>query len=151
MTSEVEDLIRSVIGCAIAVHTELGPGLLESVYRDCMLVELRLAGFTAVSEQRVPLSYRGNPISDRLTLDILVERQLVLEIKAVEQILQVHLSQLITYLKLADKPAGLLINFNTTSLRAGGIRRVTHPLLYTRRRPVNPRNPNAYRLPEEPI
>ena len=105
----------------------------------------------AVREQRVPPSYRGRRISEHLTLDLLVEQQVVLEIKAVERIHQIHLAQMITYLKLADKPVGLLINFNTTSLRAGGIRRVTHPSLYTKMRTVDPRNPFGYRIPDQPL
>ena len=151
LTPETESLIYRVIGCAITVHTQMGPGLLESVYRDCMLIELRAAGLKVLSEQRVRLSYRGCAVSEDLVLDVLVEQQLVLELKAVERILEVHLAQLITYLKLADKPAGLLINFNTTSLRAGGIRRVTHPSLYKKGRIVDPRNPFGYRIPGEPV
>ena len=125
-----EDLTEKIIACAIEVHTEFGPGLLESVYQDAFRLELTATGLKATAGLQVPLVYKGQPISEHLRLDLLVENLVIVELKAVERFHPVHLAQLITYLKLADKPRGLLINFNVTSLRSGGIRSAVHPHLY---------------------
>jgi GxxExxY protein len=122
----IDRLTEAVIGCAIAVHRELGPGLLESIYRDCLVIELRFGGLHVEPERRVPVLYRGQKVRNEQKLDLLVEESVVLEIKAVERLLPIHLAQVITYLKLSGYPAGLLLNFNTTSLRAG-LRRLNHP------------------------
>lgn len=131
LTEEIEDIIYRIIGCAIAVHTEFGPGLLESIYQECLVLELVKAELKVEAKTRVPLVYQGTRLSGHLELDLLVEDAVIVELKAVERLHPVYLAQVITYLKLASKPAGLLINFNTPSLRAAGIRRVTHPTLYT--------------------
>jgi GxxExxY protein len=128
-------LTETVIGSAIEVHRALGPGLLESVYRDCLLIELVDARLRVESECRVQLNYKGHVIGSRLKLDLLVENSLVVEVKAVEQIHPLHLAQVITYLKLTGCPTGLILNFNTTSLRSG-VRRVVHPDRYVRRHKV---------------
>ena len=129
-TPELEPTIKSIIGCAIEVHKALGPGLLESIYHAALVMELVDAGLDVKSELRVPIVYKGRRLSDDLKLDLLVNDSVIVEIKAVEQIHSVHIAQVITYLKLTGHPAGLVINFNTTSLKNGGIRRVTHPDLY---------------------
>ena len=129
-TVALEELRGRIIACAIAVHTELGPGLLESIYQECLVLALIEAGLTVAVGQRVPVVFRGKTIAHDLTLDILVEGSVIVEVKAVEQYHPVHLAQLITYLKMTGCPCGLLINFNCTSLRAGGIRRAMHPTLY---------------------
>jgi GxxExxY protein len=129
-TPEIGDrLTETVIGAAIDVHRALGPGLLESVYRDCLLVELVEARLHVERERRVRLQYKGHAIGGALKLDLLVERSLIVEVKAVELLHPLHLAQVITYLKLTGCPTGLILNFNTTSLRRG-IRRVTHPDRY---------------------
>ncbi len=130
--ADVDLLTHRSIGCAIEVHRTLGPGLLESVYRECMVIELREADLLAVSDHRVGLEYRGCRICADLKVDLLVERSIVVELKAVERIHPVHLAQVITYLKLTGCPAGLLINFNATSVRAG-LRRLVHPGLYAKK------------------
>lgn len=122
----LNQLTGLIIACAIAVHRALGPGLLESTYRECLLIELRLAGLKVVHEQQVPIFYRGQRVQSSLRLDLLVEDTVILELKAVEAVHPVHLAQLLTYLKLTDRPAGLLLNFNMTSLRQG-LHRVDHP------------------------
>ena len=132
-TSRTDLGIQAIIRCAIAVHREFGPGLLESVYQACMLIELASAGLPAAVKQRVPLVYKGQKLAEYLELDLIVEDQIIVELKAVENLHPVHLAQLITYLKLTGRPAGLLINFNSTSLRLGGLRRVTNPALYVRK------------------
>ena len=125
-----EDLTEKIIACGIEVHTQLGPGLLESVYQDAFGIELATAGLTVVAGLGVPLVYKGHEIAHSLRLDLLVNDLVIVEIKAVERFHPVHIAQLITYLKLANKPRGLLINFSVTSLRLAGIRSAVHPDLY---------------------
>ena len=132
-SNQIESLTERVIGCAIEVHRALGPGLLESVYRDCMLIETRLQGLKVEHERRVAIEYRGQRVPASLVLDLVIERFLVVELKTVERIHPLHLAQVITYLKLTGCPAGLLMNFNSTSLRAG-LRRLDHPTLYAAQR-----------------
>jgi GxxExxY protein len=129
----LDGLSERVIGCAIAVHRVLGPGLLESVYKACLRIELEENGLRVETERRIAFTYRDRPVSADLICDLLVEEQLLVELKAVEQIHPVHIAQVITYLKISGCPVGLLINFNTTSLR-NGLRRLEHPDIYTPRR-----------------
>jgi len=129
----IDELTALVISCAIAVHEALGPGLLESVYRDCLITELRARGLTVELEKRVSIVYRDRIIRKGLRIDILVDGRLVIEVKAVDRIHPVHQAQIITYLKLANLPAGLILNFNATTMRAG-IRRVDHPDVYAEKR-----------------
>ena len=131
---EIDQLKEVIIGCGIEVHRTLGPGLLESVYRECLLIELRKQNLPAVCEQQVPLVYKGTPLSGVLKLDLLVDNRVVVEVKAVERYHPVHLAQLVTYLKLTGHPAGLLMNFNVTTLKAG-LRRADHPDLYVKQKP----------------
>ena len=130
--AQVEERIENVIGCAIEVHRILGPGLLESVYRECLIIEMRREHLRVDIERHVPLDYKGQRISSGLKLDLLVDDCLVVELKAVECLHPVHLAQVITYLKLTGCPAGLLMNFNATTLRAG-LKRLTHPDLYVKK------------------
>lgn len=131
-TDDIDTLTEAVIGCAIAVHSTLGPGLLESVYRDCLAIELRNRQIPFEIEKRVPIIYCGERIRDHLKIDLLVDGRLVVEIKVVERLHPVFKAQVITYLKLTDCPAGLLLNFNATSLRAG-LRRLDHPDIYAKK------------------
>jgi GxxExxY protein len=107
----------------------LGPGLLESIYCACLVIELMEQGLKVECGRPVKIEYRGKRVAGNLTLDIVVEDCVVIEVKAVERLHPVHQAQLITYLKLADLPAGLLMNFNDTTLKAG-LRRVDHPNRY---------------------
>jgi len=131
--SLLDALKERVIGCAINVHRVFGPGLLESIYQRCMVIELRAAGLSVERERRVSLKYRDQSIGPGLKIDLIVSGCLIVEVKAVERIHPVHLAQVITYLKLTGLPEGLLMNFNTTSLRSG-LRLVVHPDLYNARR-----------------
>jgi len=131
-TVSLDDLRGRVIGGAIAVHRALGPGLLESIYRDCLMIELQAAGFQVEREKSVSLQYRGEKVGTMLRLDLVVENRLVVEVKAVERLHPVHSAQVVTYLKLSGLPGGLLLNFNATSLRAG-LKKLVHPDLYTPR------------------
>src|SRR5688572_684535 len=115
-------LTSRIIGCALEVHKELGPGLLESVYEICLAKELVSNGLYIERQVLLPVNYKGNQLNLDFRIDILVEREVILELKAVEVVLPVHEAQLITYLKLADKRIGLLINFNQSVLK-DGIRR----------------------------
>ena len=126
---EIHNLCEGVIGCAIEVHRTLGPGLIESVYRECLTLELATNGFGFERELRVPLTYKGQRVRSPLKIDLLVSGMLVVELKAVEALHPIHKAQVITYLKLTGCPAGLLMNFNTTALRSG-LHRLDHPDRY---------------------
>ncbi len=116
-------LTSIVIACAIEVHRELGPGLIESVYQICLLQELREAGLQADMEVPVEVEYKGKRLGKRFSIDILVENALVLELKAVENMPKVFQVKTLTYLRLSHKKLGLLINFHETLLK-NGIRRI---------------------------
>ena len=107
----INDLSYKIIGCAIEVHKELGPGLLETVYETCLINELITAGLNVKSQMLVPIKYKKKTLNSNLILDILVEDTIIVELKTVEAILPVHKAQLHTYLKSTNKPKGLLINF----------------------------------------
>jgi GxxExxY protein len=126
---EINNLSSQVIKAAINVHKELGPGLLESVYQSCMVIELQALGLKAASEWPLQVSYRGKIVSeDGLRIDLLIEDTIIVELKSVEKVLPVHKKQLLTYLRLADKPLGLLINFNEVLLKDGINRVINSPL-----------------------
>jgi GxxExxY protein len=108
-----------VIGCAIEVHRELGPGLLESTYQAWLAHELSLAGIRFVLEHPMPVAYKGVRLECGYRLDMVVEKELILELKAVETIQGIHEAQILTYLKLANLKTGLLINFNVPVLKQG--------------------------------
>ncbi|MDE1161417.1 MAG: GxxExxY protein [Acidobacteriaceae bacterium] len=126
MTSErLNEIAKNVLDAAFRVHTAFGPGMLESAYVACLIFELAKAGLAFRTEVPVPVIYEGVKLSDvGFKIDILVEEELVLEIKSVEAIAPVHLSQLVSYLKLSERRLGLLINFNVERLRDGIYRRV---------------------------
>lgn len=123
-SSELNDLSRRVIGLAMKVHSVLGPGLLESVYEVCLEHELRKAGIEVIRQLPLPVYYDGIHVDAGFRIDLLVDQQLVLELKSVDRLLPVHEAQLITYLRLSDLTLGLLINFNVVHLRDGICRRV---------------------------
>jgi GxxExxY protein len=117
-----------VVDAAIAVHRELGPGLLESVYVDALAAELTARGRSVRTKVKVPVRYKGAIVGDPLEIDILVDDTVVVEVKAVEALHGVHWAQVISYLRLAQKPVGLLLNFHEFALK-DGIRRVVPPTL----------------------
>ncbi len=126
--NHINNLTSIIIEVAINVHNELGPGLLESVYNTCMVFELQSRGIKALSEVTLPVIYRGQQVSENgLRIDLLVEDSVIVELKSVEEILPVHKKQLFTYLRLANKPVGLLINFNNSLLKDGITRIVNSP------------------------
>jgi len=121
----INNLAYKVVGCAIEVHKHLGPGLLESIYHTCLLKEIELAGLTAAAEVLVPISYKGQHLGKDLKIDILVEKLLVIELKAVEVMIPLYQAQLLSYLKLTQKPKGLLINFNCENITSSLVSMVT--------------------------
>ena len=130
--NQINVLTERVIGSAIEVHRHLGPGLLESIYRECLMMELSGGNLRCECERFVPIDYKGRRVRGGLKLDLLVEGCLVVELKAVEALHPVHSAQVLTYLRLTGFPAGLQMNFNVTSLRAG-LRRLDHPDRYVRK------------------
>jgi GxxExxY protein len=124
ISPEINALTQRIIGCAITVHSTLGPGLLESAYQTCLILELRHAGLRVDVDVAVPIVYRGVRINCGYRLDVLVEGIVILELKTVSVILPVHEAQLLTYLKLTDKPVGLLFNFNVKLLKDGICRKI---------------------------
>jgi GxxExxY protein len=121
----VDEISGLVLKHAFAVHTELGPGLLESAYHDCLHYELINAGLRVESEKPLPLVYKGVKLECGYRVDLLVEGQFVVELKAVDEIAPIHLAQVLTYLKLMDLRHGLILNFNVKSLKQG-IKRVVN-------------------------
>jgi GxxExxY protein len=113
----INQITYQVIVCAMEVHKQLGPGLLESVYEECMIEELRFKGLAVQAQQKVPLFYRGKALKTELRLDIIVNDLVILELKAVETMIPLYKAQLLSYLKLSSKPKGLLINFYCENIR----------------------------------
>ncbi|MFZ4599554.1 MAG: GxxExxY protein [Terrimicrobiaceae bacterium] len=113
------DLSHRVIGCAIEVHRTLGPGLLESTYEQCLAQELKLQGISFSLQYPLPVEYKGLRLDCGYRVDILVDNQIILELKSVEHLLGIHEAQLLTYMKLAGIRQGFLINFNVKRLKDG--------------------------------
>lgn len=122
---QLNELSEKVIGAAIRVHREIGPGLLERVYSECLAIELAECGLHAMREIRLPLCYRNVVVENAYRLDFLVEDSLIVECKTVDQLLPIHFAQVLTYLKLTDKRLGLLLNFNVEVLHKG-IKRIAN-------------------------
>jgi len=119
---ETNEITEKIIGCAIEVHKKLGPGLLESAYEECLSFELKKAGLTITRQQPTPVIYKEIKLDCGYRIDILVENAIVIELKTVDEFNPVHIAQILTYMKFANKKTGLLINFNVTTLK-NGIRR----------------------------
>jgi GxxExxY protein len=119
-----EDLTEQILGAAIEVHRALGPGLLESAYEQCLCRELNLRGLRFERQVTVPVLYKGISLDCGYKLDIIVEDTVILELKSVDRITSIHEAQLLTYMKLMNKPVGFIINFNVAVLRSGIVRKV---------------------------
>ena len=119
LNSNRDSLTEKVIGAAIEVHRNLGPGLLESVYEQCLCYEISTAGLAVQRQVILPIVYKDIKIDAGLKLDICVENQLIVELKVVEKLISVHEAQLLTYLKLSGIKRGLLLNFNVVLLKDG--------------------------------
>ena len=116
---EFDELSNRVIGCAIEVHRQLGPGLLESAYEQCLAHELNRNGISFQLQHPQPVQYKDIRLDCGYRIDILVENELIVELKSVEEIKGIHQAQLLTYMKLSGVKIGLLINFNVTKLKEG--------------------------------
>ena len=125
---ELNQLSSEIIKAAINVHKELGPGLLESAYKKCMVLELESMGKNVKSEVPVPIVFKDHKIIDEgFCIDLLIDDIVIVELKSVEKVRDVHKKQLLTYLKLSKKPLGLLINFNEVILKDGITRIINSP------------------------
>ncbi|WP_185153908.1 GxxExxY protein [Dysgonomonas sp. ZJ279] len=114
-----KELTEKILACAYSVHTELGPGLLEKTYETCLYHELRQSGLFAEKQVELPVAYKGIEIDAGYRLDLLVENKIILELKSVEELTDIHTAQLLTYLKLSGCKIGYLMNFNVRSLKLG--------------------------------
>ncbi len=117
--AKADGLTEAIIGAAVEVHRDKGPGLIESIYEWCFVCELRLRGLASESQRVVPITYKGFTRDEPLRFDSLVEGCVLVEIKAVEAILPIHKAQILSYMKLLNVPVGLLINFNSLKLTDG--------------------------------
>lgn len=122
----LDQLSNQVIGAAIKVHSALGPGLLESAYEVCLAQELRQRGLMVATQVGVPVVYEGTKVDLGFRMDLLIDGELIVELKASEGIAAVHRAQLISYLRLSDRHLGLLINFHVDQLKEGIVRMVNH-------------------------
>ena len=121
----LDRITETIIGGAIDVHRTLGPGLLESVYESCLSFELAARGLNVERQRALPLTYKGLRLECAYRVDLMVDKAVIVEVKAVEQLLPIHATQLLSYLRLSELPVGLLINFDVTTLQRG-IRRVVN-------------------------
>ena len=124
--SRLNALTESIIGAAIDVHKELGPGLLEQSYEVCLCFELLNRGLNVERQKPLPVRYKNQQLDHGYRIDLLVEDQVIVEIKSIERFERVHVAQLISYLKFANRQVGLLLNFNVALLSRNGIKRVVN-------------------------
>ena len=116
---DINRITERIIGCAIEVHRHLGPGLLESTYETCLAYELQLANLNVERQKALPIVYKGITIDQGYRLDLLVEKQVIVELKAADKLTTVHEAQILSYLRLSKCKVGLLINFNVKLLKYG--------------------------------
>jgi GxxExxY protein len=116
---EFDELSGKVIGCAIEVHKNLGPGLLESAYEHCLSYELTAAGLRYETQKELPIDYKGLNLNTGYRIDLIVENGVIVELKSIDKVLPIHEAQLLTYMKPAGVDVGLLINFNVKKLKDG--------------------------------
>ena len=119
----IEEIFKTVLDCSFQVHTALGPGLLESAYEECLYYELRQLGLNVEKQKPLPLIYKEVKLNAGYRIDLLVENKVIVEIKSVESLADIHMAQILTYLKLSGCKLGLLANFNVRHLK-DGIKRV---------------------------
>lgn len=125
-----DKITERIIGCAIEIHRALGPGLLESAYEQCLAYELNQSGLTFVRQAAIPVRYKAVQLDCGFRADLIVEDQVIVELKSVEKLAPIHEAQLLTYLQLSGLPAGLILNFNTRVLKDGIVRKInTVPML----------------------
>ena len=122
--TEIEVIGKQIVQAAFEVHSELGPGLIESVYEICLVEELKSRNLTVERQVKLPVVFKGKILDKEFFIDLLVEKEIIVELKAVEVLLPVHEVQLLTYMKLADKKLGYLINFNVPLIKEGIRRKI---------------------------
>ena len=122
---EINNLTQTILNCSFKIHSALGPGLLENAYEECLFFELKSLGLKVEKQKGLPLKYKDITLDVGYRLDLLVEDKIVVELKAVEDLTDVHFAQVLTYLKLSKCKVGLLINFNVKSLKYG-IKRIVN-------------------------
>ena len=116
---EFDNVSNKIIGCVIEVHKHLGPGLMESAYERCLSYELNSNGLKHEVQKQIPIDYKGIKLDVGYRIDLLVENSVIIELKSVEKMLPIHEAQILTYMKLAEIPVGLLINFNVIKVKDG--------------------------------
>lgn len=121
---EINEITYKIIGCAYKVHSNLGPGLLESTYEHCLSQEFLVNGLAFERQVGLPVFYNNSKLDAGYRIDLLVENDVIIELKSVDQIAPIHKAQLLTYLKLSGKKIGLLINFNVVNLKEGIVRMI---------------------------
>jgi GxxExxY protein len=121
------EISKIIVSCALKIHKELGPGLLESAYEECLYYELQQSGLSVIKQKPLPLIYKEVNLEIGYRVDLLVENKVIIEIKSVEALNDVYLAQILTYLKLSNCKLGMLINFNVALIK-NGIRRVANNL-----------------------
>ena len=121
--SNIEEIFKLILDCSFKVHTALGPGLLESAYEECLFYELKKVGLHVEKQKALPLVYEEVKLDAGYRIDLMVENKVVVEIKSVDSLADIHLAQILTYLKLSGCKLGLLVNFNVKHLKTG-IKRV---------------------------
>lgn len=126
--SYLNKLGYDIVGAAIEVHKHLGPGLLESIYEECLVMELELRDFEVKRQNRVPVVYKGKTVKEDLRIDILVNDLIIVEIKAVQEMKPIFEAQLLTYMKLSEISKGFLINFNTINITQYGLKPMVNDL-----------------------
>jgi len=119
----IEAIFKQVLDCAFNVHTELGPGLLESAYEECLFYELEGTGLTILKQWPLPLTYKNIKLDCGYRVDLLIENQIIVEVKSIDSLTDIHMAQILTYMKLSGCKLGLLANFNVRHLK-DGIKRV---------------------------
>lgn len=122
-TINIENVFRQVLDCSFKIHTALGPGLLENVYVECLFYELTQSGLTVEKQKALPLTYGGIKLEAGFRIDLLVEGEIGIEVKSIDSLADIHMAQILTYLRLSKCKLGLLVNFNVLHLK-DGIKRV---------------------------
>lgn len=126
-TYYLNSLTKKIIGCAIEVHKGIGPGLLESAYEECLCYELNQTGLLFQRQVELPVRYKDVKLDCGYRLDVIVENQVILEVKAVDAIIPIHEAQLLSYLRMLDKRVGLILNFHSTIMKYG-VKRIVNNL-----------------------
>ena len=123
--SDIEDVVSTSIDCGFHLHKELGPGVLESVYEALLAERLKKCGFSVERQKALPILFDGVALAEGFRVDLLVDGQLIIEVKSVERLSPLHAKQLLTYIRLANRPVGLLMNFGAETFREG-LRRIVN-------------------------